>query len=73
MELAQLERVESAADELFRLRAQAAHVNERARNLGAILQLAAAVLGPNPERSTAVMHGLLGAQKICSDLIAATN
>jgi hypothetical protein len=68
-----MERIETAADELFRLRAQSAYVNERVRNLAAILHLATVVIGPNAERSELVRHSLTGAKRICDGLIAATH
>ncbi len=70
---ATLDRIETAADELFRLRAQSAYVNERVRNLAAILELATVVIGPSVERSELVLHGLTGAKRICDGLIAATD
>jgi hypothetical protein len=68
-----MEKIETAADEFFRLRAQSAHVNERLRNLATILHLATVVIGPSAERSELVLHGLTGAKRICDGLIAVTD
>ena len=68
-----LARIETAADELMRLRGQQAHINERLRNLAAILHLGIAVAGPSPDRATLVVHGLTGAARIAEALICETN
>src|SRR5205809_699436 len=72
-EMTTIERIETAADELFRLRAQSAYVNERLRNVTAILHLAVVVIDPNLERSDLVRRGLAGAEQIWDGLIAATD
>src|SRR5262249_45355200 len=73
VETTAIARIETAADELFRLRAQSAYVNERVRNLAAILQLATVVIGPSAERSEVVLHGLIRAKQICDKVIAVTD
>lgn len=45
----------------------------RLQQIATVLQLADDLLGPEVNRLTAVQHGLRGARRMCSELVAAMN